>query len=47
MAVLAMAAGLSFDEVEATLVADLALEHHITEVTLLGPMMADRASSFI
>ena len=37
MAVLAMAAGLSFDEVEATLVADPALEHHITEVTLLGP----------
>ena len=37
MAVLAMAAGLSFDDVEATLVADPSLEHHITEVTLRGP----------
>lgn len=37
MAVLAMAAGLPFDAVEATLVADPSLEHHITEVTLLGP----------
>ena len=37
MAVLAMAAGLSFDDVHATLVADPSLEHHITEVTLLGP----------
>lgn len=37
MAVLAMATGLSFWEVEATLVADPSLEHHITEVTLRGP----------
>ena len=37
MAVLAMATGLSFEDVEATLVADPSLEHHITEVTLRGP----------
>ena len=37
MAVLAMATGLSFSEVEATLIADPSLEHHITEVTLRGP----------
>ena len=37
MAVLAMASELGFDTVEAGLVADPTLEHHITEVTLLGP----------
>ena len=37
MAVLAMASELGFDAVEAQLVANPALEHHITEVSLLGP----------
>ena len=37
MAALAMASELGFDAVEAQLVADPSLEHHITEVTLLGP----------
>ena len=37
MAVLAMASQLGFDSVEAALVADPSLEHHITEVSLLGP----------
>ena len=38
MAVLAMASELGFDEVEAALVADPSLEHHITEVNLMGPL---------
>ncbi len=37
MAVLAMASELGFDAINARLVADPSLEHHITEVTLLGP----------
>ncbi len=37
MAVLALASELGFDEVRATLEADPGLEHHITEVMLLGP----------
>jgi aspartate dehydrogenase len=37
MAVLAMASQLGFDAVRASLVADPSLEHHITEVRLLGP----------
>jgi len=37
MAVLAMASELGFDAIEARLVADPSLLHHITEVTLLGP----------
>lgn len=37
MAVLALASGLGFDGVHATLVADPSLEHHVTEVELLGP----------
>jgi len=37
MAVLAMASELGFDAIEARLVADPTLLHHITEVTLLGP----------
>jgi hypothetical protein len=37
MAVLALASQLGFDGVEACLVADPSLEHHITEVELLGP----------
>jgi predicted dinucleotide-utilizing enzyme len=37
MAVLAMASELGFDRVHARLVADPSLEHHITEVELLGP----------
>jgi len=37
MAVLAMASELGFDAIEARLVADPSLEHHITEVMLLGP----------
>ncbi len=37
MAVLAMASELGFDAISARLVADPSLEHHITEVTLLGP----------
>ena len=37
MAALAMASELGFDAIEARLVADASLEHHITEVTLLGP----------
>ncbi len=37
MAVLAMASELGFDSVQARLVADPSLLHHITEVTLLGP----------
>jgi predicted dinucleotide-utilizing enzyme len=37
MAVLAMASELGFDAIEARLVADPSLEHHITEVVLLGP----------
>lgn len=37
MAVLALASGLGFDGVHASLVADPSLEHHITEVELYGP----------
>ena len=37
MAVLALSSGLGFDAVEATLVADTTLEHHITMVSLFGP----------
>ena len=37
MAALAMASELGFDAIEAQLVADPSLEHHITEVVLLGP----------
>lgn len=37
MAVLAMASELGFDAVQASLVANPVLEHHITEVKLLGP----------
>ncbi|MBN93477.1 MAG: hypothetical protein CL928_05295 [Deltaproteobacteria bacterium] len=37
MAALAMASELGFDAIDARLVADPTLEHHITEVTLLGP----------
>lgn len=37
MAVLAMASGLGFDAVQASLVADPALLHHVTEVKLWGP----------
>ena len=37
MAVLAMASRLGFDKVQATLVADPGLQHHITEVHLFGP----------
>jgi len=37
MAVLAMASELGFDAINARLVADPSLEHHITEVQLLGP----------
>ena len=37
MAVLAMASELGFDAVQASLVANPALEHHITEVKLFGP----------
>ncbi|MBT6432822.1 MAG: DUF108 domain-containing protein [Deltaproteobacteria bacterium] len=37
MAVLAMASELGFDAVQASLVADPSLEHHITEVKLFGP----------
>ena len=40
MAVLAMASELGFDQVEARLVADPSLEHHVTEVSLLGPESA-------
>ncbi len=38
MAVLAMASELGFDNVQATLIADTNLAHHITEVALLGPI---------
>ena len=37
MAALAMASELGFDAIQARLVADPSLEHHITEVLLLGP----------
>ena len=37
MAVLAMASELGFDAVQASLIADPSLEHHITEVKLFGP----------
>jgi aspartate dehydrogenase len=37
MAVLALASGLGFDRLRATLIADPALQHHITEVDLWGP----------
>lgn len=37
MAALALASGLGFDRVHATLVADPALEHHVTRVQLVGP----------
>ena len=37
MAVLALSSGLGMDKVQATLVADKSLEHHITEVSLFGP----------
>jgi len=37
MAVLALASQLGFDKVQATLIANPALDHHITEVLLLGP----------
>jgi len=37
MAALAMASELGFDAIEARLLADPELEHHITEVVLLGP----------
>ena len=38
MAVLSMASECGFDHVQATLIADTNLEHHITEVSLLGPL---------
>ena len=37
MAVFAMASRLGFDEIQAQLIADPTLEHHITAVALLGP----------
>ena len=37
MAVLALASGLGFDQIEAKLIADPLLEHHITTVELFGP----------
>lgn len=37
MAVLALASGLGFDRVRATLIADPSLQHHVTELDLLGP----------
>lgn len=37
MAVLALSSGLGMDKVQATLIADTTLEHHITEVSLFGP----------
>ena len=36
MAVLALSSGLGMDNVQATLIADTTLEHHITEVSLYG-----------
>ena len=36
MAVLALSSGLGMDNVQATLIADTSLEHHITEVSLYG-----------
>ncbi len=36
MAVLALSSGLGMDQVQATLIADSTLEHHITEVSLYG-----------
>lgn len=38
MAVLAMSSELGFDNVQAKLIADTSLEHHITEVSLMGPV---------
>ena len=45
MAVLALSSGLGFDNLQAQLVADTTLEHHITEVSLFGPGTADKRFS--
>ena len=45
MAVLAMASELGFDKVQATLIADSHLEHHITEVSLFGPIQNEQRYS--
>ena len=45
MAVLALSSGLGFDALQAELVADTSLEHHITEVSLFGPGPVDKRFS--